>query len=353
MTAHIQFPALDNTQISTQTAETIYVPATLSRKIQTDLLRNQLGFQGILITDALNMQGIANYFAPADAVIKAFQAGDDIALMPVKISNPKDISKLSDVINKIKIAIDEHVLSKEELDQSVLRIIKLKLKLGLLQPDTIPLQNKIEAAQATLGDPSQRALESTSSDAAVTLVQNNNKLIPLTPYPGMRIHILMPWLEQAAGIEKTITDLQAHQKLPPGIVVSIAKITATNLIAERAAIDNADIIIVGNNSTVALPSDTLKNYIPTRIISNLFSALPQGQSSLAFPAIPPGDGTDRIETNGRSNQILFSANYVTRTPTLFFAIPDADALQFVYQVLSYAKQTGKKTIFLSLRAPYD
>ncbi len=353
MTAHIQFPALDDTKITTKNAEEIIVPSTLSRKIQTDLLRNQIGYQGILITDALNMGAIAQNFEPADAVIKTFQAGVDIALMPIPITNPNDVPKWADLINKIKIAVNDGVLSKEELDQSVLRILKVKLKLGLLQPDAIPLQKKIENAQAILNDPAEKKLESTTADAAVTLIQNNNSILPLTAVSGMRIHILMPLLEQAAGIKQTIIELQRLNQLPPNIVVTISKISETTLMAERAAVDDADIIIVGNSSTMAQSSSDLKAHIPTVMTSNLFSLLPLGQTSMAFPIIPEGDGNDRVDTNGKPNQTLFSAGYITRSPTSLFVTPDTYEPQFVYQILKYGKQHSKKTIFISLRAPYD
>lgn len=353
MTAHIQFPALDNSKITTKNGEEIVVPSTLSRKIQTDLLRNQLGYQGILITDALNMGAIAQYFEPADAVIQAFRAGDDIALMPIPMTNPNDLPKWIDLINKIKMAVNNGVLSKEELDQSVLRILKVKIKLGLLKPDARSLQNKIENAQTILSDPAERKLESTSADAAVTLIQNNKKLLPLTPVSGMRIHILMPWTEQAAGIIQTIAELQRQNQLPANIIVTTAKITVTTLMAERAAVDDADILIVGNSSTMAQPSASLKDHIPTLMTSNLFSLLPQRQLSMAFPLIPEGDGSDTIDTNGKPHQTLFSADYISRRPTSLFAVPGSSEPQFVYQLLEYAKQHGKKTIFISLRAPYD
>src|SRR5688572_29304898 len=106
MTAHSQFPALDNSLIyASKTHKKIIIPATLSHKIQYDLLRQQLGYQGIIITDALNMGAIAENFNAADATIKAFQAGNDIALMPVSVSQPREINKITDLIKKIETAV--------------------------------------------------------------------------------------------------------------------------------------------------------------------------------------------------------------------------------------------------------
>ncbi len=87
MTAHIQYPALDNSSLTTKSGEAVIKPATLSRAILTDLLREDMGFDGIIITDALNMAGISQFY-PAEAVIQTFAAGADIALMPYENENP-------------------------------------------------------------------------------------------------------------------------------------------------------------------------------------------------------------------------------------------------------------------------
>src|SRR5205807_1622221 len=104
-------------------------------------------YQGVVITDALDMGAIAQNFDPADATIKAFQAGVDIALMPVSVTQPQEIDNLVKLITKIEAAISDGTISIDELDQSVLRILRLKIKLGLLHPDTVPLAEKITRAK--------------------------------------------------------------------------------------------------------------------------------------------------------------------------------------------------------------
>ena len=201
MTAHIQYPALDDSEIyAEKSAQSIITPATFSRRIQSDLLRDQMGYQGVTITDALNMGAISQHFAPLDATIKTFQAGVDIALMPIQLYQAADADKLADIISKIEIAVLNGSISEKEMDASVLRILKLKIKLGLLEADTTPLAEKISQAQNIIADSSHRDMESYLTDDAVTLIQNNNGLIPLKILPGTRIHILTPWLEQGAGI---------------------------------------------------------------------------------------------------------------------------------------------------------
>ena len=89
MTAHIQYPNLDNTSFQTKTGKKTTLPATLSKKILTGLLREQLGYKGLIVTDALDMAAISQFLEPKEAVIKAIDAGADITLMPYRISSPE------------------------------------------------------------------------------------------------------------------------------------------------------------------------------------------------------------------------------------------------------------------------
>ena len=91
MTAHIQFPNLDNSRLRGKNGASVIVPATLSRKILHDILREELGFDGIVVTDALDMAGITHYFSRQEALVHTFAAGSDIALMPFTIRTPEDI----------------------------------------------------------------------------------------------------------------------------------------------------------------------------------------------------------------------------------------------------------------------
>lgn len=329
MTAHIQYPALDNSQIyAGKSGAMITTPATLSRKIQRDLLRNQLGYQGVVVTDALNMGAISQNFDPIDATIKAFQAGDDIALMPVSVTQSQDINLVADMITKIETAVSNGTISEKEIDESVLRILKLKMKLGLLDPDSKPLSEKISKAQQVIANQKHHDFESHLTDDAVTLVKNDN-LIPIKVLPNMRIHILTPWLEQGAGIAMEIQTLQTMKVLRQDLLVSFARMSDTDFSSEQKAIDNADIIIVGNSAAQSLP---LSGSIKLKI-TNFFH---QSQGSLVFPDLLAGDG----ETSQNNSRHTFFTNTI---------LPD----QFAFNLLQYATMQHKKTIFISLLAPYD
>ncbi|MBS4162423.1 hypothetical protein GWP49_35835, partial [Klebsiella pneumoniae] len=98
MTAHVQFPAFDDTTYkSKKDGRDIMVPATLSKKVMTDLLRKDLGFDGVIVTDALNMKAISDNFGQEEAVVMAVKAGVDIALMPAAVTSLETEKNLANV----------------------------------------------------------------------------------------------------------------------------------------------------------------------------------------------------------------------------------------------------------------
>ncbi|AXH29846.1 MULTISPECIES: glycoside hydrolase family 3 protein [Francisella] len=103
MTAHISVPALDDTQYkSISTGENIYVPATLSYKIITEILKQHIDFKGLVVSDAMDMHAIAKHFGTIEAAKLAILAGVDIVLMPVRVWSEKDIYKLEDFFSKLE-----------------------------------------------------------------------------------------------------------------------------------------------------------------------------------------------------------------------------------------------------------
>ncbi|TYQ16507.1 UNVERIFIED_CONTAM: beta-N-acetylhexosaminidase [Acetivibrio alkalicellulosi] len=114
MTAHIIIPKLENSMI----------PATLSKNILTDLLRDELNFNGLIITDALEMKAISDYWCSAQASVMAFNAGADIILMP---------DSLGEAFNGIHDAVLKGDITEERLNESVRRILQVKLKRNILK----------------------------------------------------------------------------------------------------------------------------------------------------------------------------------------------------------------------------
>jgi len=337
MTAHIQFPALDSSTIfADKIGKQIITPATLSYRIQHDILRgdgviydknkkdprHELNFKGVSITDALDMGAIADNFTQDTAVIDAFKAGDDIALMPVEISRPSDIVKLKHLITVVVNAVNAGKISEQEIDASVLRILTLKAKLGLLTTKTNSLANKAPFER-------HQILATKLANASITLVKNQDGILPIRSYYGEHIHILTPWGEQGAAIAQEIKILQAAGKLPKKLNVSYNKISETTEAAQQVKVDKADLVIVGDLATGAAPLSSLMQY--RRAAVNTLSPV-------VFAQMPMGDSTQ-----------LGSV----AAPIVDYSLDGISDAQFAHDILKYAHDLNKPTIFISVLSPYD
>jgi beta-N-acetylhexosaminidase len=158
MTAHLAVPAL----------ETADLPATLSPAILTNLLRNELGFKGIVVTDALDMGGVAKGFSPGDAAVRAIEAGADVLLMP---GDPVA------AINAVVAAVKEGRISKKRLDDSLDRVLAAKLRVGLNVTRYVNTRTLLKAVNQP--EPNRRAME--IAQHAVTLDKNDYHLLPIAP----------------------------------------------------------------------------------------------------------------------------------------------------------------------------
>ncbi|MED1862073.1 beta-N-acetylhexosaminidase [Fictibacillus nanhaiensis] len=169
MTAHVTFPKIDpTTVISKKDGTEIALPATLSHEVLTNLMRNEMGFNGVISTDALNMKAIADHFGAVDAVIRAVNAGTDIILMPVG---------LEEVANGLYEAVDNGEITEKRLNQSVERLLTLKANRGIYkQVNETPVEEKIDHAEKVVGNQDHKALENEVARKSITLVKNDNLL---------------------------------------------------------------------------------------------------------------------------------------------------------------------------------
>nr|WP_230500992.1 glycoside hydrolase family 3 N-terminal domain-containing protein [Sutcliffiella rhizosphaerae] len=172
MTAHVTFPKIDDTKaISRKTGEEIAIPATLSYKVLTELIRDEMGYDGIITTDAMNMAAIADHFGPVDAAIRAVQAGTDIVLMPVG---------LSEVRQGLLEAVNNNELAIERIEASVERILTLKIKRGVIKEETpVPIEEKVANALNVVGSDEHKQIEKEAAERSITLVKNES-VLPLT-----------------------------------------------------------------------------------------------------------------------------------------------------------------------------
>lgn len=236
MTAHIQYPALDSSQVITRNGEKITAPATMSREIQTQILRGDLGYTGVTISDALDMGAIADHFSREVAVENVFAAGVDIALMPVSISSPSHVSLLQDLIRYLVEMVKKGRISEADIDASVERILNLKKRYNLLS------EKEMVTVGASL---SGHELEKDIADRSITAVINRQSLLPLKD-KTLRYFILTPWGEQAKGIAKVMA-MEGYQN------VVAAKETELNDVQIREHIGDCDVFLLGTLSNSFIP----------------------------------------------------------------------------------------------------
>lgn len=178
MSAHLLIPCVDPSGL----------PGTLSRPIMTDLLRGELGFTGVAVSDALEMGAIARNYGPAEAIVLAFNAGVDQLIMP--LDNARAVKALRD-------AVADSRVTEERLDEAVGRILTMKEKQGLLARDGAGSGGGYTARTTDLTDLAARLdtaeHRATALDAAlagITLV-HDDPAAPLLPLaPGHKVAVV-------------------------------------------------------------------------------------------------------------------------------------------------------------------
>lgn len=182
MTAHIQYPNIeDETYTSIFDGEKIELPATLSKTMITDILRNDLGYDGVVITDAMEMEAITKHFNKLDAAKLAINAGVDILLIPpVDTYTGEGIDELEKYIEDVAKMVDNGDISIDNVNKAVTRILKLKENHGLLEEyNNEDLLTKIDTAKQTVGSKANHDKEWEIAKKSITLVKNDNNMLPI------------------------------------------------------------------------------------------------------------------------------------------------------------------------------
>ncbi|MFT4662063.1 MAG: beta-N-acetylhexosaminidase [Patiriisocius sp.] len=156
MVAHLYIPALDSTP---------NLASTLSPNVVKDLLRDEMGFEGLAFTDALNMKGVSKYFKPGEVDLKALLAGNDVLLFP------EDVPL---AVKKIKEAIAEGVIKKEEINRICYRILKAKSWVGLNKYSPTSTENLTKE----LNNYNSTRLRELLYENAMTVLKNDSQIIP-------------------------------------------------------------------------------------------------------------------------------------------------------------------------------
>lgn len=237
MSAHILYPALD--------ADT---PATLSHRVLTGLLREQLGFEGLIITDDLEMQAIDAHYQTGNAAVMAIQAGADLVMVPWTLK------KQQQAYNALRNAVKRGKISRTRLEASVRRILKTKNDFGLFEPQPIA---------RNLGNPQHLAIAQTIATQAITIVKSSDGVLPLNAESRKPVMLITASRIFANAFLKAHTDTAhiTHVKIPKQfdiaqllpqlpqqevavIVAGIANAQQASLVHQLSQITTTPIVVV-------------------------------------------------------------------------------------------------------------
>ncbi|UZD74350.1 glycoside hydrolase family 3 protein [Bacillus siamensis] len=321
MTAHVQFPAFDDTTYKSKLdGSDILVPATLSKKVMTHLLREEMGFNGVIVTDALNMKAIADHFGQEEAVVMAIKAGVDIALMPAQVTSLQTENRFTQVHSALKKAVQKGDIPLQQINKSVERIISLKIKRGIYPaPKETSLKKKIAKAHKTVGSKNHLKAENQIAERSVTVLQNKNRTLPFKPKKNSRVLLAAPYEDQTASMEQTIRQLIKKKKIRPVTISKMNFAERTFHDEHKKLVSDADYVITGS---YVVKNDPVVN---DGVIDD--SVKDPGKWTTAFPRA--------VMKAAQSNQKPFVLMSL-RNPYDAANFEEADALIAVYGFKGYA-----------------
>lgn len=186
MSAHVTLPSVDDTMIqATLSDKEMLIPATFSKPILTGILRDQIGFDGLIVTDALDMGAIADNFDRNYAVHASLYAGADIALMPLQITNRDEIKQLESLFVYLEDKMETNPEFLERMKEAATRVIKKKLQMGLVYQTTDK-----QFAIDSVGSEANKLEEKKVADASITLIENQNNVLPVDPSEASNILVI-------------------------------------------------------------------------------------------------------------------------------------------------------------------
>lgn len=227
MTAHITYPLIDDEVIFGDGKTRGFYPATMSKKMITDILRNDMGFNGVVVTDALEMDAIRTaglVKGEEDSIEyrvniaeKVINAGVDILLIPTDMKDKDAVDFYDAYIASIEDKVAAGEIDKKRIDESVKRILLLKSKYGILdtgkerQPKE-DIEAKVSNSIKVIGSESHHDTEMEIAREAITLLKNNGNLIPLSN-DVKRIVLLGRMEEDSATIGYAVEEMRKQGRV--------------------------------------------------------------------------------------------------------------------------------------------
>ncbi|MFY7757451.1 MAG: glycoside hydrolase family 3 N-terminal domain-containing protein, partial [Flavobacterium stagni] len=211
MVAHLNIPSLEHRE---------GWPTSVSHSVVTNLLQEELGFDGLIFTDALNMKGASKFMAPGELDLEAFLAGNDILLFPENVPLASE---------KISTAYANGLITEDRLAHSVKKILQYKYKVGLHQYRPVDEKNISGAMFTTFKD----ALHYQVYENAITLVKNNDEILPIKD------------LRQKIAYVKIGDDVNSNFVSTLKKYTEITEVNESNLDSLDVCLKNYDLVILG------------------------------------------------------------------------------------------------------------
>ncbi|MGQ0539595.1 MAG: glycoside hydrolase family 3 protein [Gemmatimonadaceae bacterium] len=234
MTFHGVMPALDSNP----------VPATLSRPVLLDLLRNDLGFEGLIVTDAMTMEGVIKQFGPAESNKRAIEAGADILLMPVDVRG---------AIDAVVAGVAEGRYDEARIDRSVRRVLALKAGYSLPRSRTVDLVN----VRRVVGDSEHVAIATRVAERGIVLAKDVMSNVPIVNAGRQQRIIALTYARRADLGAGTAFNSYLRARIP---ALQTDAVIADDLSASfdrlREKVQSADIVIVSNYVNVTSETAT-------------------------------------------------------------------------------------------------
>jgi len=294
MVGHLNVPALDPTPD---------LPSSLSPLILMDLLRKQMGFKGLIVTDAMEMGGVTNAYANTEAALKSILAGVDMVLLPPEPAK---------VVSFLIAAAKSGRLPETRLDESVRRILEAKARLGLHLDKFVD----IEALPRKLGTKENLKQAFLTFERAATLVKNDGGVLPL-PTSGKKIMVLSLSSDQGDYFAGRAF-AEAVRKRSPGTRIFFGDATTG-----KEALDEAFL--------KAAESDA--------VVCAIFSSLKAGKGSVGLDQ----KHIDLIKTLAAAEKPVVVVNF--GSPYLLRNFPEVEAYLCLYRNTAQAQEIAARAIF--------
>lgn len=293
MSAHIQFPQIETeTYTSIKDGSTINLPATLSKTWLTDILRNELGFDGVIITDSLKMDAISENFSTRDSAKLAINAGVNILLMPVELENVDSMNEMDAYIQDIIDMVNNGEIDESLIDESCKKIIALKYQRGIMDEtfSEEKTENMLMNVNSLVGTEESHAVEREIGDDCITVLKNDNDTLPYTV--GENENVVMISTTEA---QKNILDHGFFVLKDEGLIDSSATIQIMNENNGENyedclnAIDQANVLIVTSTLDSSAQLDTTQSDRIRNVQAYISKAKSLGIPVIAISAKIPYD----------------------------------------------------------------